>query len=63
MLKRLTQTRYQAQVRSKYAKELAAQKVIEDAAKSRRDFQQTVAARASAVAQEKANREQLDKQV
>jgi hypothetical protein len=36
---KLTQTRYQAQVRSKYAKELAAQKVIEDAAKSRRDFQ------------------------
>jgi hypothetical protein len=37
---RLTQTRYQAQVRSKYAKELAEQKVIEDAAKARREFQQ-----------------------
>ena len=40
---KLTHERYQAQVRSKYAKELAEQKVIEDAAKSRRDFQQTVA--------------------
>jgi len=37
---RLTQTRYQAQVRSKYAKELAEQKAIEDAAKARREFQQ-----------------------
>ena len=62
---KLTQTRYQAQVRSKYAKELAAQKAIEDAAKSRRDFQgleltgirTAEAARASAAAQEAANRE------
>jgi hypothetical protein len=45
---RLTQTRYQAEVRSKYAKELAAQKVIEDAAKSRRDFQQTAGGGTSA---------------
>ena len=37
---KLTQERYQAQVKSKYAKELAAQKVIEDAAKDRREFQQ-----------------------
>jgi hypothetical protein len=62
---KLTQTRYQAQVRSKYAKELAAQKVIEDAAKSRRDFQgleltgirTAEAARESANRQEAANRE------
>jgi len=62
---KLTQTRYQAQVRSKYAKELAAQKAIEDAAKSRRDFQgleltgirTAEAARASANRQEAANRE------
>ena len=40
---KLTHERYQAQVRSKYAKELAEQKVIEDAAKTRRDFQQKVA--------------------
>jgi len=38
---KLTHERYQAQVKSKYAKQLAAQKVIEDAAKSRRDFQET----------------------
>jgi hypothetical protein len=62
---KLTQTRYQAQVRSKYAKELAAQKVIEDAAKSRKDFQgleltgirTAEAARESANRQEAANRE------
>ena len=62
---KLTQTRTQAQVRSKYAKELAAQKVIEDAAKSRRDFQgleltgirTAEAARESANRQEAANRE------
>jgi hypothetical protein len=68
---KLTQTRTQAQVRSKYAKELAAQKSIEDAARAKREFQQktegaarqaeaarqAAAARASAVAQEKANRD------
>jgi hypothetical protein len=37
---RLTQTRTQAQVRSKYADELAKQKEIEDAAKAKRDIQQ-----------------------
>lgn len=37
---RLTQTRYQAQVRSKNAEALAKQKAIEDAAKAKRDIQQ-----------------------
>jgi hypothetical protein len=68
---KLTQTRYQAQVRSKYAKELAAQKVIEDAAKSRRDFQgleltgirTAEAARQSAADKKLLIEKRLDKQV
>jgi len=60
---KLTQTRTQAQVRSKYAKELAAQKSIEDAARAKREFQQKTegAARQAEAAKKAADKKAADK--